>query len=937
MRARQAGIRTELLGWLASALAAAFAAPAVAVPFGFETLPQNGVVNGGAGATVGWGYRITNPTTDRWLALASLDAGTFLDGTPEASLFDFPILAPGSSLDVLFDGIHGLFAFTWSSSAPAGATNSGVFEASADWYDGDPFAGGSFLEVADLASVPYSTQLVPEASCGLLLAAGLGAIAARRRSRRSFALRALAGVAVASASGVALAQAPLPCASLATVDEFTGWVDYSWSIDQPVTNGNAQMIHQGFVSVHLRRVSLGVPGFPDPPVFYGQPTNNAVRVDGTLTDTTRPEVTTVHGAGPDVSGPTQGGINLTLDLATCEYEWHWGVDLAAVTVTNTTPTGQTTTTGGYNMGFLQSQRRSLGSGDIAHSSSFTATSLFSPPPTGTDYYVVVDLAAPVFLEPGVQVPAASASWRFIPGPPTPVELVLSAVPDDWIPEAGKDESDPGNFALVDAYLRNADGTSPLKLRARQITFQIAQSSHEPGIALNEPKTNAKTTADLQFDAQQNSTLPVLLDISGAEHETAKIRPLPGPVPVKPLYDRAEAYVSAYDYGAYGEVTVFAELENGETVTGLVRGIAGETTLLLPRRAGPFVADQWKADTGVPSLPDDDDAEKDPVASSVIDGDGFALYEEYRGMMVTRDSALGPVVEHKRLDPKKRDLFILDKSEDATVGLGIRDFASATQLAVTKVTETQLAGPTGMLVNFNHSGSAPHRVDQHGVRVEYDQFSDLPYDGAYPRSTASDPWTPKDIEKVLIQGRQKPTALGVARVRSGAQLARVRSTVVHELLHAVGVDHHGDNDTGCVLWAEVGGKIMETRLDQDCKDTGIPPYEITVFLENGTTPATAADFGGLPHVLYVGDYNQQHSGREICAMRYDAARATPSFVGSTVRLWTGSEVNGLSLCNDKTGTGVNDATRLLREGLPSRYGDATRGDCEHQIVVNDAAP
>ena len=121
------------------------------------------------------------------------------------------------------------------------------------------------------------------------------------------------------------------------------------------------------------------------------------------------------------------------------------------------------------------------------------------------------------------------------------------------------------------------------------------------------------------------------------------------------------------------------------------------------------------------------------------------------------------------------------------------------------------------------------------------------------------------------------------------------------------------------------EIMEERLNDECKSTGAQPYEITVFLEDGTTPMTAAQVG-LPKVLFVGDDNQQHSGREICAMRYDAARATPSFVGSTARLWTGSEVNGLALCNDKIGTGVNDAARLLREHLPSRCAVERRPPC-----------
>jgi hypothetical protein len=41
-----------------------------------------------------------------------------------------------------------LFALTWAASAPTGFINSGLFTLSAEWWSGDPFAGGSFLQNA---------------------------------------------------------------------------------------------------------------------------------------------------------------------------------------------------------------------------------------------------------------------------------------------------------------------------------------------------------------------------------------------------------------------------------------------------------------------------------------------------------------------------------------------------------------------------------------------------------------------------------------------------------------------------------------------------------------------------------------------------------------------------------------------------------------------
>lgn len=157
------------------------ASNAHALGFGFETLPVGGQIVASPGETVGWGYRISNPALDRWLVPTSLDAGAFADGAPDASPFDFPIVAPGASIEVTYDGSSGLFAFTWSTLAPPGFSNEGVFTLAADWYDGDPFAGGTFLEPASDTSAPYRVSVAPEAGTGVLVALGTSVLVMARR------------------------------------------------------------------------------------------------------------------------------------------------------------------------------------------------------------------------------------------------------------------------------------------------------------------------------------------------------------------------------------------------------------------------------------------------------------------------------------------------------------------------------------------------------------------------------------------------------------------------------------------------------------------------------------------------------------------------------------------------------------------------------------
>jgi hypothetical protein len=164
--------------------------PSFADSFTFSVIPS---APAPAGSTIGWGYSITNDSPMNWLFTTLLNADPFTDGMP-LNLFDFPILPPLAVAAVSFDEVNsiGLYQFTWDPNAPAGSVNSGNFTVSAEWWDGDPFAGGSFISLADDMTHAYSTTIVssgpapdpepvPEPSTLVLVISGLVAVYGTRK------------------------------------------------------------------------------------------------------------------------------------------------------------------------------------------------------------------------------------------------------------------------------------------------------------------------------------------------------------------------------------------------------------------------------------------------------------------------------------------------------------------------------------------------------------------------------------------------------------------------------------------------------------------------------------------------------------------------------------------------------------------------------------
>lgn len=506
--------------------------------------------------------------------------------------------------------------------------------------------------------------------------------------------------------------------------------------------------------------------------------------------------------------------------------------------------------------------------------------------------------------------------------------------EDWRPEgntAYPNRAGPRPLR-IEALLRpKAESPTPEQWAAlpevRRFRFELSGTSREPGVCLNWPSPSGPPFLgiDPEFDLRFDPAIPGATVLS-PKGQKAGVRQLAGG-DREPR--RAWVRLDCFDFGAFADLQVYAELADGREIVGYRKsGEEKQYLIRIPERpSGSRIAKVWRDEhhlTGADQADDDDQ----PLGDGQK-GDGFSAYEEYRGFRV-RGAHVSP-------DPAVKDLFIRNQNK-GPVGAACR------LLEVTTAEEgrrglkiwdelTPDEWHASRIMNPNRGATSPRSSEefQHGILVQTRQGTNGPALFSYADLVANPP-RPKNVRSVVVH-----------------PLDNTVETIAHEIAHAIGIEHHGDTD----YYAEwvvreapqpdgtVNRWFEEQRYQANVKTGALTPvgspFRIRVFREGQNLeirPANGTNVTVAPMPIYVGRRGGEHSGDWYCIMRYNNAGAFIPRDRPIDRILPRPEIlvilpgmNPYGLCRSCQGTSSN----------PRRFGPAHRGDCARQLCVRDNAP
>ena len=539
--------------------------------------------------------------------------------------------------------------------------------------------------------------------------------------------------------------------------------------------------------------------------------------------------------------------------------------------------------------------------------------------------------------------------------------------EQWMPEGYRSKVDKhGNF--IDVKIKvdskkhpNDDFTSQIKYVIWELPTK--EVSRVPGYACNAPtewvsqvnevddEINRKADMQLRRVGEQpDTTKETLIDTTTVNNNNNTIR------------------VYSFDWGGYANLKAHVFFMDGSDTYALTRTQKADFMTLPLRDGDSKVATYFKKINKVLDKKDTDDDEK-IFDEDQYPGDGFTLYEEYRGFMEKNKHIFG--------DPKAKDVMIYDDIKTNRVQDGISMYEMVLNNYTKQVVKTHSKftkdefglkmNPTaseewGMkeyqvavihrdkCLNFN-SFPDLHKVDQHGICI-LSSSKKLGFAIAVQTVSKDVCGPPKEYDFLVISADFSPK-YGAWSVIKGdlsddgtftvnpngkavVKTDEYAKVIAHEMLHNSGVSHHGNDDAygpdrSTFTYTNDGHWLVNNKSKAQLHWDSSPGKVI-----DDKDLRFKALLTGQGNKLMIRTFHGACSGVEDCIMRYDdaIAYAKDKADGNIYILEDADkhfgELTGIHLCTSAKGTGVNASSR----GAKNRYGDADMGDCIHQFCIND---
>lgn len=344
-----------------------------------------------------------------------------------------------------------------------------------------------------------------------------------------------------------------------------------------------------------------------------------------------------------------------------------------------------------------------------------------------------------------------------------------------------------------------------------VKWNMHDITHYPGVAGNFPKYSESpdVTADFVFDKDQMNQPALYATVSDSEVVTAT-----GKGEFAPLY------ILSFDYASYATLHATVTLEDGTEFLAAAYYNDGLNSLPIPYdKNDNKIADAWEKQVGIllqqhPLTWDEDNL----PAKQASYGDGYTLFEEYRGFAVYNKKAINedPKYFVTRFNPFQKDIFVFDPDDlfadyyEPDNISGLTWHYVSVENSQTQIIENDKLNFKSRWMNFN----TPHNLwyyfqycvvirSEAGVNPYYtapDGAATTFCEDEYNKNNhVVNPNTPDPFINPVQRHTETVIYLGVFHLvydkipdaaKAQAVLhAQIKVTVEHEIGHWLGIPHH----------------------------------------------------------------------------------------------------------------------------------------------------